>query len=204
MLFRKPILRRVSVVHSKRLTVVTLHGEDVGDRGAIRSRRGVGGRHPGGGGGTPSTTPATSCLCRHLCSVSSLLSSSHSHTVTNSPPPTPSVYHPSLLPYPRTTSAITHSHPSLYSVPLVFPTVAATTGCGIDWPSCPSSERSGRSNIRTATHRRLLHLHRHLHLLLASTSFILFIFFPPLFSSDVEYNIQIAERCFTLLLTMMQ
>lgn len=26
---------------------------------------------------------------------------------------------------------------------------AATTGCGIDWPSCPSSERSGRSKIRT-------------------------------------------------------
>lgn len=89
---------------------------------------------------------------RHLCPCP-LASSSSSRSRTVVPPPTPQPHRPAVSPapapaqHPRRRPAPTVS--SLFAVLLALSIAAATTGCGIDWPSCPSSERGGRSNIRT-------------------------------------------------------
>ena len=81
-------------------------------------------------------TPATSCCC--------LLPP----TTTPHPPPKilPRVLIVRVANVHRPTTAATAAAAAASSP--IHPRTA-TACCGIDWPSCPSSERRGRSNIRT-------------------------------------------------------
>lgn len=156
--------------HSERSTAATLRGEDAGDRGAIRGGRGVGGRH---GGGSRCATPATSYPLPPP--LPSLSFSSRSRTIIPpAVPATPSTYRLPCRCTRTPSPAVNLRPPFPRAFSLTLSIAAATTGCGIDWPSCPSSERGGRSNIRTRpttvfftfiaifTCRLLLHLCVHL------------------------------------------